>query len=289
MKGIDISVYQMGADWKKVKNSGIEFAMIKASQGGGIRDKGIAPFEDRGFAGSVAGASSVGIKCGAYHFMTGTTRDEVLEEAEFFIKTVKKAGSSIIFPCAADMEDERYTRFDREYNASLLKIFCGAVYDAGYIPMVYTNRAFSVHFINMKMLKGYDVWFALYRKSGDKGPVPQDVSDITVWQWGTEKIDGIKGNVDMNIGYKDYARLRPIRIGDIVTLKKDAIFYYPGGPKIPDWVKGKNYGVAKTQVSGKDIVKGGEKCVLLGEYIDENGNAQGNIMTWTAVSNLETI
>lgn len=90
MKGIDISVYQMGADWKKVKNSGIEFAMIKASQGGGIRDKGIAPFEDRGFAGSVAGASSVGIKCGAYHFMTGTTRDEVLEEAEFFIKTVKK-------------------------------------------------------------------------------------------------------------------------------------------------------------------------------------------------------
>ena len=56
MKGIDISVYQMGADWKKVKNSGIEFAMIKASQGGGIKDKGIAPFEDRGFAGSVAGA-----------------------------------------------------------------------------------------------------------------------------------------------------------------------------------------------------------------------------------------
>ena len=39
MKGIDISVYQMGADWKKVKNSGIEFAMIKASQGGGIREK----------------------------------------------------------------------------------------------------------------------------------------------------------------------------------------------------------------------------------------------------------
>ena len=113
--------------------------------------------------------------------------------------------------------------------------------------------------------------------------------DITVWQWGTEKIDGIKGNVDMNIGYKDYAKLRPIRIGDIVTLKKDAVFYYPGGPKILDWVKGKNYSVAKTQVSGKDIVKGGEKCVLLGEYIDENGNAQGNIMTWTAVSNLETI
>ena len=39
MKGIDISVYQMGADWKKVKNSGIEFAMIKASQGGVIRDQ----------------------------------------------------------------------------------------------------------------------------------------------------------------------------------------------------------------------------------------------------------
>ena len=33
MKGIDVSTYQGYPDWKKVKEDGVDFAILKASQG----------------------------------------------------------------------------------------------------------------------------------------------------------------------------------------------------------------------------------------------------------------
>ncbi len=287
MKGIDTSVFQRNIDWEKVKASGVEFAMIKASQGGKLQCTEISPFEDSAFEKNVREASAAGIKCGSYHYLTGTTREEVLREAEFFVKTLNKVRNMIVFPCAVDMEETRYTKNDRDYNAKLIKIFCGAVAEAGYIPMVYTNRAFSVHFINMRLLRGYDVWFALYRRSGANGPMPDDVENITIWQWGIDRVDGIVGETDMDIGNKDYADLRPLRPGDIVRVKNDAEYYYPGGPKIPDWVKGRRYRISRVQINGVDVFKGGEKCVLLGAYIDDNGMAQGDIMSWIAVNMIE--
>ena len=289
MNGIDISVYQKNIDWKAVKTAGIEFAMVKAGQGGRLNESGISPFEDPMFEQHVREATEAGIKCGAYFYLMGTTRDDVLREAEFFIRTLDKVRGMIVYPCAVDMEDARFTRLDRDCNAALIKVFCGAVQEAGYIPMIYTNRAFSTHFINMKVLRGYDVWFALYRKSGNEGSVPDDVPDITMWQWGVGKVPGIKGDVNMDIGYKDYDRERDIRVGDIVMVKHDAEYYFNGGPRIPSWVKGNRYRVARTQINGSDVYRGGQKCVLLGAYIDSNGEAQGSIMTWIAVDRIELI
>ncbi|MEG2003438.1 MAG: GH25 family lysozyme [Clostridia bacterium] len=65
MKGIDVSVYQQKIDWTKVKDSGVGFVMVKASQGGSIKESGIYPFPDRFFETNVQGASGAGINCGA--------------------------------------------------------------------------------------------------------------------------------------------------------------------------------------------------------------------------------
>ncbi len=287
MKGIDISVYQLNVDWQRIKSEGVEFAMVKASQGGKVASNNIDPFEDRGFVKNVNGASEVGIKCGAYHYLTGTTREEVLREADFFIRTLDKVRDKIVFPCAVDMEESRYTRQSRDYNARLLKIFCTAVSEAGYIPMIYTNRAFSTHFINMTMLKGIDVWFALYRKSGQNGDFPTDVDDITIWQWGTDRLDGIVGDVDMDICKKSYEEELTFKAGDIVRVKESAVYYFPGGVRIPSWVKGNRYRISRTKSNGVDIIRGGEKCVLLGANINDQGVAQGDIMSWISVNNIE--
>lgn len=287
MNGIDVAVYQKNVDWKKVRAAGIEFAMIKAGQGGDLKKSGISPFEDSMFEKHVRDAHEAGVKCGAYFYLMGTTREEVLREADFFIRSLNRVRDMIAYPCAVDMEDDRYTRLSRDNNASLIKIFCGALHEAGYIPMIYTNRAFSTHYINMKTLRGYDVWFALYRKSGSSGPVPDDVDDITMWQWGTGEVDGISGQIDMNIGYKDYSRDREIKVGDTVRVKQDTEYYYEGGPRVPNWVKGNCYRIARTQLNGNDIIRGGKKCVLLGAYVDSNGEPQGSIMTWIAVDGVD--
>ncbi len=287
MKGIDISVYQSKIDWEKVKNQDIEFAMVKASQGGKLNRSEISPFTDSAFEKNVRLAASKGIKCGAYHYLAGTTIEDVVKEAEFFVKTLNKVKKYISFPCAVDMEESRYTLLDKNKNATLIKAFCDVVKLGGYIPMLYTNRAFSTHFINMKKLKGIDVWYALYRKDKDKGEIPNEVPNTAIWQWGTDRVEGIVGDVDMNICVKDYDSVKPISVGDTVTVKKTAAYYYNGGPRIPSWVKGKQFRVSQTLYRGKELFKNGDRVVLLGELVDANGVGSGNIMSWISVNSIE--
>ena len=60
--GIDVSAHQGAIDWELVARDGIEFAYIKATEGG--------DFVDRRFAENWAGARDAGLDHGAYHFFT---------------------------------------------------------------------------------------------------------------------------------------------------------------------------------------------------------------------------
>ena len=59
--GIDVSKYQGDIDWNKVKDSGVKFVWIKATEGG--------DHTDEKFAANWAGAKAAGIPRGAYHFV----------------------------------------------------------------------------------------------------------------------------------------------------------------------------------------------------------------------------
>lgn len=59
-----------------------------------------------------------------------------------------------------------------------------------------------------KLPSDYAIWVANYGKNND-GSLPSDIykysSKHDLWQYTSSgKIDGIKGNVDMNICYKRY-------------------------------------------------------------------------------------
>ena len=71
--------------------------------------------------------------------------------------------------------------------------------------------------------------------------------------------------------------------GAVVEFKSDADRYYPTGSKIPGWVK-TDYTHVVTQITsrGKEVVKGGKKCVLLGRKIRrKDGVEEPGINTWT--------
>ena len=61
-KGIDVSKWQGEINWSLVRNSGIQFAMIRSSFGWGKGQK------DRFFETNYAGAKKVGIPVGVYHY-----------------------------------------------------------------------------------------------------------------------------------------------------------------------------------------------------------------------------
>lgn len=82
-----------------------------------------------------------------------------------------------------------------------------------------------------------------------------------------------------------------IRNGDTVRLKDSAKTYYPGGKSFKSWVREYDFKVARTVDSkGRDVFKGGEKCVLLGEKINRKTKKTApSINTWCSIENLDKI
>lgn len=81
-RGIDVSRWQGSIDWKQVREAGISFVFIKASQGSSL--------EDPKFAENVQGAKAAGLLVGAYHFLGAASAAAARQEAKHFVETMKK-------------------------------------------------------------------------------------------------------------------------------------------------------------------------------------------------------
>lgn len=92
VQGIDVSHHQGVIDWSRLPAQGVDFAYIKASEGGDHRD--------RRFAANWSGARRAGIARGAYHFFTLCRTGA--EQAANFIATVPAEPDAL--PPAIDLE-----------------------------------------------------------------------------------------------------------------------------------------------------------------------------------------
>lgn len=199
--GIDVSKYQGTIDWAKVKNSGINFAMIRC----GYRGLTIGSInEDEKFSQNVINAPANGIKIGLYFYSSAINEEEAVEEANYVLNLIDKynAKSNITYPVAIDIEDFEGTRnynLTVEERTNIVKVFCEKIKDSGFEPMVYSYTYFLENKLNMNELESYDTWIADYYGNTWYN------RKYTIWQY-TDKglVDGIIGNVDMNYSYKNY-------------------------------------------------------------------------------------
>ncbi|WP_252361745.1 glycoside hydrolase family 25 protein [Paenibacillus terrae] len=99
-QGIDVSRYQGKIDWKAVKDDGISFAFIKASQGKSYRDKT--------FIGNAQAARAVGVMVGAYHYLddSAKTPEDARREAANFVSAIDSAGGISAFDLPPVMDYE---------------------------------------------------------------------------------------------------------------------------------------------------------------------------------------
>ena len=194
--GIDVSKYQPTVDWKKVKNAGINFVMIRC----GYRGYGSGVLvEDSMYKSHITGAKAAGLRVGVYFFSQAINEAEAVEEASMAVALAKKYG--INMPIAIDSEyaaggSGRADKLSKAERTAVTKAFCDTVKSAGYTPMVYASKSWFSDHLNMSQLSGYRIWVAHYaEKCGYKGT-------YHIWQ-NTDKgkVDGIPGYVDMNIGF----------------------------------------------------------------------------------------
>ena len=196
-RGIDVAVFQGSIDWDRVKASGIDVAMIKATQGRALSSNSYL-FTDRYFSKNIESACKAGIRCGVYHYLTAKTVKEAQTEANHFIETIKPYKDRISLWAAVDVEEDKYLPKNKNLLTDIVRAFCEAVRSSGFAPMVYANRNYLVS--RMNDISDYPLWLALWR---NKDNIPDGYTNMKIWQWGAEKVDGIANPVDSNFGYFD--------------------------------------------------------------------------------------
>ena len=194
-EGIDVSSYSGNIDWKKVKESGIDFAMIRVG-GRGYGEEGEMYTDERALE-YINGAKAEGIKVGAYFFSQAVSTEEAIEEADY-VKTVL-GDIKLDYPVAYDWEiikddDARTDSVSASQATECARAFCDRVKELGYTPILYSPSRELYFKYDLSRLADIDIWYCEYAN------VPTFYYEFSMWQYSaTGAIDGIEGAVDLNI------------------------------------------------------------------------------------------
>ncbi len=205
--GIDVSEWNKTINWTKVKQAGIDFAIIRVAYRG-WGDAGTLAVDNKAVE-NLKGAIAAGIPVGVYIFSQATTEKEAIEEANYI--TDKIRGYNISLPVVMDFEfasagglvGRLYNKFgtsnatNKNAATKVCMAFCKQVASKGYTPMVYANADMLRNHLNASTISAsYPVWLANYTTKTDY------TGDYSYWQYSsTGKVSGISGNVDMNVRY----------------------------------------------------------------------------------------
>lgn len=272
LRGIDVSTYQGNINWSAVKASGIDFAIVKATQGHAVNSNSYL-FTDRQFAANVTGAHDVGLKVGVYHYLTAKTVKEAQTEAAHFCDTIAPYKPRIELWAAVDVEEDKYLPRNKKLLSNIVEAFCAYVAAEGYRPMVYTGPNYLTY--RLERIPDRDLWLALWC---DKERKPIGYDTMKIWQYGAETVGGIKGFVDSNYGYFEVAvedvpskpeapipELDPdFSVGDIVKVRTGKNYLYGTTKKFMLWFR--QYEVLS--VKGDRVVIGKKGVVTAAVHAD---------------------
>ena len=195
-QGIDISHWNRVTDFHAVKESGIDFCIIKA----GGSDKGF--YEDRQFDNYYRLAKLAGLKVGAYYYVGPRFYGELSgkEDAKRFERIIRD--KDFDYPVCLDLESTLPKYKELATDAAIA--FCDYMEKCGYYVSIYGSDVSTFKkMVQIERLEKYDKWVARYNKTG-----PQYVKKFGIWQKSSSgSIPGIIGAVDLDESYIDYAKI----------------------------------------------------------------------------------
>lgn len=194
--GIDVSKWNGSIDWNAVKNSGVNYVIIRVGYRGSSQG---ALIEDPKFKTNIKGATAAGLKVGVYFFTQAVDEVEAVQEASMVLDRI--SGYKISYPVFLDVEGSggRGDAIDSATRTAVCKAFCNTIKNAGYTPGVYANKTWLTSKMDAGALNGYKIWLAQYAKT------PTYTGRYDLWQYRSDgKVSGISGKVDLNISYLGY-------------------------------------------------------------------------------------
>ena len=193
-KGIDVSYYQGTIDWAKVKNSGVEFAFVRVSDG-------LANIDSK-FTQNWSGSRAAGVIRGAYQFFRPNL--DAAAQANLFVQKVGKLAADDLPPV---IDVEATGSQSAAVIAAKVRIWIDIVEAAtGKKPIIYTGYYFWRDSVGDAKFPGYPLWIAAYVNHCPDLPSGWDTWSF--WQTSsTGQIAGIAGAVNTNSFNGDRATL----------------------------------------------------------------------------------
>jgi len=196
--GIDVSYWNAGIDWPKVRATGQRFVFAKATEGDFYSD----PTFDNNFLG----AKPAGLLRGAYHFFRCNV--DAKKQADYFINYVKSFNDLGELPPALDLESTDGQKKDKIIPA--VKIWLDRVEAAfGKKPIIYSGFYFLQDNLSEAgggppaWSKDYPLWLAEYPNQyvdGMKPALPRGWFNWTFWQYSQKgRLNGFGYNVNVDM------------------------------------------------------------------------------------------
>lgn len=198
MKGIDVSSYQGKPEWGKVKESGIDFAILRV-----MNSKG----KDGSFEYNYQEAGKNGLLRGAYRYSYALTVSQAKAEAQGVLDAL--AGRRLEMGVWLDLEWSKQRSIGKAKVKQVAEAWMKVIRDAGYECNVYCNLDWYRNVCGGLQAK---YWIARYASS-DTGVVKDGLRPNvgeSGWQFSSKgRVHGISGNVDMDLWYDSVSFVRP--------------------------------------------------------------------------------
>ncbi len=202
--GMDISHFQREINWDKIKEDGVNFVYIKASQS--------THFKDPKFKQNREAAKNECIYRGAYHFYE--TGKDPKKQAQNFVDAVVQLEAGDL-PPVLDLEELGIkTQVTKEtYETNTLLWLKTVEEKLGVRPIIYTDNSFGNKYLNHPEFAKYKLWIAEYTKAkSPKVPNVWKKTGWTIWQrTDREKLEGI-GKVDYDLFNGDAEAFRKLLV-----------------------------------------------------------------------------
>ena len=203
LQGIDVSGYQKDIDWQKVKDAGIDFAILKIGNINAREPDGW--YTDSRFQRNLSECERLGIPYGVYAYSYAKNADDAVKGANHIIALLEDHKPTL--PVYLDLEDNSIKDTD---HAMIATAFCNTISAAGYTPGIYASASWFKNILTDPCFtnSGWSIWTAQYwygqRYDASLGLGPEYPAKFDCWQYSIlSTVPGIDGYCDINYWYKD--------------------------------------------------------------------------------------
>lgn len=177
--GIDVSEHQGNFNFKKAKNEGVKFVIIRGAWGTN---------KDKKFETYYQQCKNLGLDVGLYIYSYAINANEAKQEAEYLYNTCIK-NKKYELPIYIDIEDKIQVNLSKSVKTDIVKTFCKTLEEKNCWVGVYASLDWFKNKMNDNELQRYAHWVAQW---SSKCTYKGNDGVLGVWQFngGTGKVAG---------------------------------------------------------------------------------------------------